>query len=145
MERTLDIENHALNQNPTIIKFFELVPPEYDSEITENSILAKNKEDSNVDNISSEFQTMKLITIGCNKGSIVFVSLKNLSKIRTRLTYHRESIISIETFQTKANKGYILASMCIENYLRFVRFEEDRALCYLTIFCGNSLKFMRGF
>ena len=36
--------------------------------------------------------SLKLITIGCDKGSIVILSLDAIDKIRARLTYHREVI-----------------------------------------------------
>ena len=38
IERTQDIEMHPLNQTPTVIGFLGIVPPEYDSEIIDNTI-----------------------------------------------------------------------------------------------------------
>lgn len=38
---------HQLNQSPTHIKFLNIVPPQYDSEINENTI--EKKERKNVD------------------------------------------------------------------------------------------------
>lgn len=40
---------------------------------------------------------MRLLAIGCNRGSIVFLTVDNMDHIHTRITYHREEIVSIET------------------------------------------------
>lgn len=39
---------------------------------------------------------LKLITIGCSKGSIIVISLEEIDKIRARLTYHRDTIEDIQ-------------------------------------------------
>lgn len=35
------------------------------------------------------YNEMKLITVGCEKGTIVFISCSEMSRIYCRLTYHR--------------------------------------------------------
>ena len=41
---THDIENHPLNQLPTLIKFLNIIPAEFDSEIIESGIIEKEEE-----------------------------------------------------------------------------------------------------
>ena len=38
IDKSQDVEMHSLNQAPTHIKFLRLVPPEYDSEIIDNTL-----------------------------------------------------------------------------------------------------------
>jgi hypothetical protein len=38
IERAKDVELHQLNQTPTVIKFMGIAPPQFDSEINENTI-----------------------------------------------------------------------------------------------------------
>ena len=37
----------------------------------------------------NKFSELKLITVGCEKGSIVFLSCQDMTKVHCRLTYHR--------------------------------------------------------
>ena len=48
-------------------------------------------------NIEEEFVKKRLITVGCDRGSVVFLPIDNMDRIFTRITYHREAIIAIET------------------------------------------------
>ena len=41
---THDIENHPLNQLPTLIKFLKIIPAEFDSEIIESAIIQKEED-----------------------------------------------------------------------------------------------------
>lgn len=43
-----------------------------------------------------KYNELKLITVGCEKGSVIFLSCSDMTKIYCRLTYHRERIISIQ-------------------------------------------------
>ena len=74
IERTKDIEFHQLNQTPTIIKFLPFVPPQFDSEINENTI--DKKEVGEIDE-KEQFKELKLITLGCSKGAIIFLKTSN--------------------------------------------------------------------
>jgi hypothetical protein len=142
LQHIIDSENHSLNQTPTFIAFLDICDIEFDSEITENSLSAKRTKGEGA---SSSAQQLKLITIGCSRGSIVILSLDNIERIRARLTYHRESIINLQLVERKQEGVFILASHCAEDYLRFISLEQDKAHCFLTIFCDRSLKFCYSF
>lgn len=43
-----------------------------------------------------KYSDLKLITVGCAKGSVIFLSCSDMTKIYCRLTYHREHILSIQ-------------------------------------------------
>ena len=83
------------------------------------------------------------MTIGCNRGSIVILSLDHIDKIRARLTYHREMILSIQLL--KGIHGYTIASICEEQYLRLTNVQEDKAYCYFSVYFGDNLKIIRSF
>ncbi len=72
------------------------MPTEYDSEIVETGMEKRGDHKANF-NIAEEFVKKRLITVGCDRGSVVFLSIDNMDKIFTRITYHREAIIAIET------------------------------------------------
>lgn len=93
--------------------------------------------------LESASRELKLITLGCNKGSIVVLSLEKMDTIRTRLTYHRDMIVCIQAIH--GHHGYNLASICAENYLRLISLEKDKANCYFAINFGDTLKFIRSF
>ena len=87
IHRAKDVEFHQLNQMPSIIKFLPIVPPKFDSEINEN-----NLEKKEVDKTSAleKYNELKLMTVGCNKGTVVFFKIYDFEFIYTRVTYHRE-------------------------------------------------------
>ena len=47
------------------------------------------------------YEEVKLMTIGCNKGSIIFVSIEKMDLIYARITYHREKIVNIQEIYSK--------------------------------------------
>ena len=98
-----DSERHVLHQNATYISFFHIVPPEIDTEIIEKTVdktFRANKEEKQV-----LYSKLKLLTIGCNRGSIVFVSVDNMENIYARISYHREKIINFkEIFNKETNR-----------------------------------------
>ena len=56
---------------------------QFDSEIIEGPVMAEDE------------GALELLTVGCSKGSIVVISLRNIDRIRSRFTYHREVIIGL--------------------------------------------------
>jgi hypothetical protein len=58
--------------------------------------------------------------------------------MRARLTYHREAIESLQL--VRLDGDCILVSHCAEDYLRFTALQEDKAQCFLTIYCEGALK-----
>jgi hypothetical protein len=73
----------------------------------------------------------------------VIISLDEIDKIRARLTYHRETIESIQMI--KSAYGYVMASMCAEQYMRLTSIEKDKASCFFSVYFGDNLKIMRSF
>ena len=71
------------------------------------------------------------------------ISLDEIDKIRARLTYHREKIISMQIMHSAY--GDTLASICAEQYLRLTSLEKDKASCFFSVFFGENLKFMQCF
>jgi len=65
-----------------------------------------------------EYKNNKLMAIGCIKGSIVFVSVSNFSKIFARFSFHREKIIALEALYNKKKKAFCLISICYEKKLK---------------------------
>lgn len=92
---TMDVENHALNQLPTLIKFLLIVPVEFDSEIIESAVIEKEnklkKKAVKMEGLSLQerFEKMRLLAIGCSRGSVVFLNIDDMEHIHTRITYHR--------------------------------------------------------
>jgi WD40 repeat protein len=140
IQHALDSETHSLNQVPTSLAFMDLPDIKFDSEITENTLTRKDSSLGSSRSVSKEF---KLITIGCSRGSIVILSLDEIDKIRARLTYHREMILSMQII--KGDHGYTLASVCAENYLRLTSLEKSQASCFFAVYFGDNLSFIRSF
>lgn len=69
--------------------------------------------------------------MGLSKGSIVFVSLKNLTIIYTRISFHRDKILALDGL--KYNKGdqkcSLLISLCVEGHLKLITFKDGNAEC----------------
>ena len=126
LQHTLDCEAHPLNQLPTQISFMNIGDIQFDSEIIEGPSL------------SFEQQDLQLITVGCSKGTIVVLELSKIDRIRSRFTYHREAIVCMQLIE-KDDKSKVLASLCKEDYLRFTLIQNDRANCFLALFCDNCL------
>lgn len=86
--------------------FLDLLPTEFDSEIRDVDEVGEHTFESTTDNKSigfndalERFHQLKLMTIGCEKGSVIFLSCLDMTKIYCRLTYHRERIISISSIK----------------------------------------------
>ncbi len=43
-----------------------------------------------ISSLQEKFESLQLIAVGCNKGSIVFLPIETMDRIHTRITYHRE-------------------------------------------------------
>ena len=56
---------------------------------------------------------MKLLAIGCNRGTIVFVNTDEMEKIYTRVTFHREAVTNIESVYVRERKEFYLISTCV--------------------------------
>ena len=101
-----------------------MVPPDCDSEIIDHSIDKKKK--YNLSEIKKAYAELKLITFGCSKGSVVFLSCDNFERIYARVTYHREAICNLESiFIPEEHVSYVF-SMCVENYLKVVKFDSEK-------------------
>lgn len=59
--------------------------------------------------------------------------------IYTRISYHREKIISLEGLkQNKSDiKCSILLSMCVEGHVKLVIFKYDQSECVRTLDCNR--------
>jgi hypothetical protein len=88
------------------------------------------------------YKELKLITIGCNKGTIVFIRIEEFENIYTRVTYHREAIVCLEGF--KSNGYQYLVSFCVEKYIRIVRFDNEKATCILSLYTADSISIIKG-
>jgi hypothetical protein len=139
IERVKDVELHQLNQSPTIIKFLPIVPTQFDSEINENTIDKRKRKEMGE---GEAFLDLKLIAVGCNKGTIVFLRTACIDQIYTRVTFHREAIIGMDCF--RANNYSYLLSYCSELSLKIVRFDSERANCIHSIYTGDSISLIRG-
>ena len=111
IQHALDSQSHSLNQTPTYLAFIDIPNISFDSQITESTLPNRQSVVAMVDMaIGGASQQHKLITIGCNKGSIVVLSLDEIDRIRARLTYHRQMITCIQMIH--GAHGYVLASVC---------------------------------
>jgi hypothetical protein len=66
-----------------------------------------------------------------SKGSVIFVSLKNLTIIYARLSYHREKILVVEALKRNKNDlkcSYIL-SLCVEGFVKLIFFKDGKPEC----------------
>jgi hypothetical protein len=85
---------------------------------------------------------LRLITIGCNKGTIIFLRTELIDQIYTRVTFHREAIIAMDSFRVN-NYSYLI-SYCMEYSLKIIKFDHEKAMCLHSISAGNSITFIRG-
>ena len=77
---------------------------------------------SKEESLQEKFEKLKLLAVGCNRGSIVFLPIDNMDHIYTRITYHREEIVAMETVYQKDIRNSYLVSICSEKYMKFVKF-----------------------
>jgi hypothetical protein len=87
LSKSLDSERHPINQSPNYICFLTIVPPQIDTEIMEKTV-----DKSFVDTAQNKvalYGRLKLLTIGGNRGSIMFISIDDMSMIYCRVSYHR--------------------------------------------------------
>jgi hypothetical protein len=105
LERIKDVELHQLNQFPTVIKFLPIVPTKFDSEINENPAERRKRKPV----VEEEaFLELKLITVGCSRGTILFLRTTTIEQIYTRVTFHREAIMGIDSFRCN-NCSYLIS------------------------------------
>ena len=138
--RAKDVEFHQLNQVATLIEFLPIVPPKFDSEINENIHEKKPKDERNELEI---YLDLRLLAVGCNKGTVVFFRIDNFEFIYTRVTYHREQIIQMQAFNSCGNP--YLVTICEERFLKLVKFDEEKANCILSLYMGASFRQMHAF
>lgn len=58
---------------------------------------------------------------------------RSFEKIHTRITYHREAIVSLESIYCEETGETFLLSLCAEMLFKVIRFEEDKSVCLQTI------------
>lgn len=85
---------------------------------------------------------LKLIVVGCNKGTIVFLKTYDFQTIYTRVTYHREAVLSLDSF--RANGNSYLVSYCAEYYIKIVKFDHEKANCIYSLFTSDNITFIKG-
>lgn len=85
------------------------------------------------------------MTIGCSRGSILFVSTVEMSSIYARISYHRERVIAFREVANKERGQEWLVSVCEEKYMKVVNFARSKANCLYTIYCGEACTQIYGF
>jgi hypothetical protein len=82
----------------------------------------------------------KLFAVGLSKGSVIFVSMKNMSMIYTRISYHRERILGLDGLRQRSEtRASVLLSLCVEGYVKLVVFGQGSAECIHTYNCNKWL------
>jgi rRNA processing protein Gar1 len=56
--------------------------------------------------------------MGTARGSVIFVSVKEITKIYARISFHRDQITMIESIFCKAIQSYLLISCCSEKKMK---------------------------
>ena len=59
--------------------------------------------------------------MGGNRGSVLFLPIKDLSALYCRVSYHREKIMNLLEVRSKSQQEWML-SVCEEKYLKIVHF-----------------------
>lgn len=84
------MDSHPLGQKACIIRFMNILPSKTDVEISDIKNFNSSFEDVNS---KSQGNKLMLLAMGCIKGSIVFVNIKDIKNIYARFSFHRERIL----------------------------------------------------
>lgn len=87
ISKALDSEKHAINQIATCIRFLHAVPPEIDTEMMDKTI--DRAFENTFQNKLQLYSRLQLLSIGCSRGSIVFLSTADMGNVYCRVSYHR--------------------------------------------------------
>lgn len=142
IDKLIDEEQHQLNQTASIIKFLRIVPPAFDSEIIGKMYPTEVQSKVALDS-SEVFLKKELMAVGCNKGAVIFVERRSFERIHTRITYHREAILMLESVYCEATKEIFLLSLCAEMQFKIVRFDEEKAICLRSISFQQNVQFFK--
>lgn len=124
-----DSEGRAMSQIITTLGFCNVMPPRYDWEIV--------REGSHVqEDFCEETKSKNIMVLGFNKGTFVFVDLKNLESIYARFSIHRHSISKIQQLN---NKG-IFVSICTGLTMNIWGFTSSNIIIYKTIDIFRPIK-----
>jgi len=71
---------------------------------------------------NSKVESQKQIALGCDDGSVVFVSMQNekMNIINTRLNAHREEIVELGVLHIKSTKERLLLTASIEGAMKLI-------------------------
>lgn len=80
-----------------------------------------------------------MFAIGLSKGSVVFVSLRNMACLYTRISFHRERIIALDALKSHKEDARCstLVSLCTEGYVKLVVFIAGVAECIKSFNCNQ--------
>ena len=125
-----DSEGVSVTQKMTLLNFTSITPPMFDVEALKQWQF-KNDELDYPD---------KYMICGFSRGSIVFVSTKDLEKIYARFSFHREAIKAIVELQ---HKGHF-ASFCAENILVIWGFShgDEKVSAFQTFTTMRPISFL---
>ncbi|EAS06246.2 WD domain, G-beta repeat protein (macronuclear) [Tetrahymena thermophila SB210] len=129
-EQIMDADCHPLNQKATTIKFLKAFPPQIDVEINDIRIREhEEKVESSFENLTELFLKNQLMTLGCSKGSIVFLNINDMKKVYARFSFHREQILQIDSVYSSSHQDFLLVSLCEEYRIKVVKFHQNKIQC----------------
>ena len=66
------------------------------------------------------YKKNQLLTMGTSRGSVIFVKVKDITRIYARISFHRDQITRVESIYCKDISNYILVSCCLELKMKVI-------------------------
>ena len=92
-----DFEGHPISQIACTMSFINIQPPLYDVDFGRQKEGSNGPGQKTLAYLSGQELggKKKLFTLGLSKGSVVFVGMNNLNTLHTKMSFHRDRIVSV--------------------------------------------------